>query len=197
MADTKQKNRRYRSAKISEYRLRRVVECFARDMTVKDTAETTRLSRPSIDAIFMRLRERMLHHGLVRFNLPDAPSPAQAVFDRKHRGVPEKSHPLYTAEFVHRVLCAQRLDGFEELSAVNPDHIKRATRLHAHRQNGMRRYVVIEKLQPTPEKPEGWTRPFAPLLFEPTSSILINERKLDAHAGFFRYLWGLLLRHPL
>lgn len=61
------KNRRYRNAKISEYRLRKVVECFARDMSVKDTAIATKLSRQSVDIIFTRLRERMRDHGLVKF----------------------------------------------------------------------------------------------------------------------------------
>ena len=199
MAATTQKNRRYRNAKISEYMLRRVVECFARDMTVKDTAAATKLARPTIEAIFMRLRERMLHHGKVRFDLdPNQPQPAQAVFDRKHRGVPQKSQILYTAEFVHRVLCAQRLTGFKELSAANPEHVKEAIRLHAHRgKNGFRQYVVLEKLKTASGETEPKTRPFAPLDFEESSTILINERKLDAHEGFFRYLWGLLLRHPL
>ena len=198
MAGTKPKNRRYRGAKISEYRLRRVVECFARNMTVKDTAAATKLAKPSVDSIFMRLRERMFHHGLVKFDLPkDEPSAAQAIFDRKHRGVPERSHPYYTAEFVHRVLCAQNLQGFEELSAANPAHVKKAIRLHGLRQNGMRRYVVLEKMKAREGQKEGEVRPFAPLDFEESSTILINERKLDPHTSFFRYLWGLLLRHPL
>lgn len=198
MTATTQKNRRYRNAKISEYRLRRVIECFARNLTVKDTAAATRLSPQAVDAIFMRLRERMFHHGLVKFDLPkDQPSAAQVIFDRKHRGVPEKSHPFYTAEFVHRVLCEQNLPGFEELSAANPAHVKKATRLHGLRQNGMRRYVVIERFKPQPGETEPKIRPFAPLDFEEDSTILINERKLDPHTAFFRYLWGLLLRHPL
>jgi len=197
MAERKAKNRRYRNSKISEYRLRRVVECFARDMTVKDTAAATKLSPQAVDAIFMRLRERMFTNGMVRFDLPDEPSAAQAIFDTKHRGVPEKSHPFYTAEFIHRVLKAQRLTGFEELSAAKPDDVKKATKLHGLRRNGIRQYVVLEKLKPTPEKPDGKIVPFSPLDFREDSVILINERAFDAHENFFRYLWGLLLRHPL
>jgi hypothetical protein len=198
MADRKPKNRRYRNAKISEYKLRRVVECFARDMTAKDTAAATKLTPQAVDAIFMRLRERMFTNGLVKFDLPEGePSAAQVIFDKKHRGVPDKSHPYYTVEFVHRVLKAQRLTGFEELDAGNPEHVKKATRLHAARRNGFRQYVVLERLKPTPEKPDGETVPFSPLDYREDSTILINERALDAHDNFFRYLWGLLLRHPL
>lgn len=61
----------------------------------------------------------------------------------------------------------------------------------------MRRYKVIERFKPTPDETTPQTRPFAPLDYETTSTILINEIKLDRHEGFFRYLWGLLLRHPL
>ena len=178
--------------------LRRVVECFAKDMTAKDTAIATKLSEPSIEAIFHRLREQMRDHGMFAFqNNPDEPQPARFVFNRKHRGVPEKDHPLHAIELIHRVLSAQNLKGFEELSASNPAHVKRATRLHGIRQNGMRRYAVLEKLKPKVEQTEGETRPFAPLDFEEDSTILINERKLDPHMAFFRYLWGLLLRHPI
>ena len=61
--------------------------------------------------------------------------------------VSSQSHPFYTAEFVHRVLCAQRLTGFKELSASNSEHVKEAIRLHAHRgKNGFRQYVVLVRV---------------------------------------------------
>lgn len=198
MSDTTQKNRRYRNAKISEYRLRRVVEGFARNMTVKETADATKLSRQAVDSIFMRLRERMRDFGLFKF-VPntDEPEPARYIFNPKHRGVPERYHALYAIETIHRVLCAQNLKGFEELSASNPAHVKKAIRLHGIRQNGLRRYAVIERLKPEPGERQPKTVPFSPLDFKETSTLLINERMLDPDTAFFRYLWGLLLRHPL
>ena len=199
MSATPEKNRRYRNSKISEYRLRRLVECFARDMTVKDTAAATRLSRQAVDAIFMRLRQRMFDHGLVKFDFAnsDEPQPARYVFNPKHRGVPERHHPLYAAEFLHRVLTAQNLKGFDELSAANPAHVKKAIRLSRLRQNGMRRYAVIERQTLKSGETEPKLIPFDPLDYEESSTILINERMLDPQTAFFRYLWSLLLRHPL
>ena len=192
------KNRRYRNAKISEYRLRKVVECFARDMSVKDTASQTRLSRQSADIIFTRLRERMRDHGLVKFDFTsDEPHPVRFIVNEKHRGAPAHTHDLYAVELIHRGLIAHNLKGFEELSASNPNHVKKAIRLHGIRQNGIRRYAVIEQMKPKPGETEGVTRPFAPLDYEEDSTLLINERMLDAPTAFFRYLWKLLLRHPL
>jgi len=194
----KQKNRRYRNAKVSEYRLRRVVECFARDMNVKDTATATRLSAHSVDAIFMRLRETMRDNGLVGFQFyPNIPQPIGPVVGPKHRGVPEKSKDLYAVEFIHRVLTAQQLGGFEKLSACDPKHIARATRLMKVKQGGILRYAVIEQLAPVPGESEPRTRSFSALEYDERSTILINERKLDPHTAFFRYLWDLLLRYPL
>ena len=74
MPAVSQKNRRYRNAKISEYKLRRVVECFARNMTAKDAAQATRLSPDTINAIYLRLRERLADYGFInRRNLVRAP----------------------------------------------------------------------------------------------------------------------------
>ena len=73
MAASTQKNRRYRSSKISEYRLRRVVECMAKDMTVAETADATKLSRQAIDAIFMRIRTRSLERRIARFSKRTSP----------------------------------------------------------------------------------------------------------------------------
>lgn len=198
MAVPAQKNRRYRNAKISEYRLRRVVECFAANMTVKDAVAATKLSAPSVDAIFMRLRERMRDYGLFRLEPnPGEPHPARHIFNRKHRGVPEHSQDLYAIETIHRVLCAQNLRGFEELSASNAAHVRRAIQLHGAKQEGKRRYTVFEKLALKPGQAEPEIRPFAPFDYETTSTLLINERMLSPETAFFRYLWQLLLRHPL
>lgn len=195
----KQKNRRYRNAKISEYRLRRVVDCFAKNMTVKATADATKLSRQSVDDIFHRLRERMFHHGLVRFDFKDnaEPHPVRYVVNQTHRGAPERHHDFHAAELIHRALTAQNLKGFEELSAANPAHVKKAIRLHLTRPGGYRRYAVIEQQTLKPGETEPLRIPFDPLDFEETSTLLINDRKPDPAEAFFRYLWGLLLRHPL
>ena len=193
----KTKNRRYRNSKISEYRLRRLVECFAREMTAKEAAAATKLSPQAINGIFMRLRERMLNHGLVKMQPhPNEPPAAQMVFDRKHRGVPEKYHDLYEAEFIHRVLTAQQFKGFEKLSASNPAHVEKARRVQASNR-GRLRYNVIEAMKPGPNEVTRRTRRFDPLGYDETSDILINEIQLDRHTAFFRYLWDLLLRVPL
>jgi len=168
-------------------------------MTVRDTSKATKLSRQAVDSIFMRLRQIMFDHGLVKFDFSnvDEPHPARFVFNPKHRGVPERHHDLYAAELVHRVLTAQNLRSFEELSASNPAHVKKAIRLHKIRQNGMRRFAVIEQQTLKPGETEPKRIPFDPLDFEESSTLLINEHRLDRHTAFFRYLWGLLLRYPL
>lgn len=199
MAAIRQKNRRYRNAKISEYRLRKIVEGFARNQTVIETAAQAKLSRQSVDDIFMRLRERMRDHGLVKFDFEasDEPHPVRFVVNQTHRGSPERHHDLHAVELIHRALTAHNLKGFEELSASNPSHVKRAIRLHLTRPGGYRRYAVIEQQALKPGETEPKRIPFDPLDFEETSTILINDRRPDPNEAFFRYLWDLLLRHPL
>lgn len=121
----KQTIRRYRNAKISEYCFRRVVDCFAKNMAVSQAAAVTKLFRQSVDdIIFMRLRERMFHHGLVGFDFSNAdePHPVRSVVNEKHRGSPQRFHDLHAAELIHRELTRHSLKGFEELSAANPAH---------------------------------------------------------------------------
>lgn len=65
------------------------------------------------------------------------------------------------------------------------------------RVNGLRRYAVFERMKPRDSQTDGEVRPFAPLDFEEDSTFLINERMIEPHTAFFRYLWDLLLRHPL
>ena len=91
MAEYKNKNRRYRGAKISEHRLHGIVQRFCEDKTVKETAKETRISEPTVRNIFMRLRERLHEHGFIRVHQRTSGTmPARFVFGRKHRGVPEK-----------------------------------------------------------------------------------------------------------
>ncbi len=198
MADTKPKNRRYRGSKISEYKLRRVVECFAKNMTVKDTAKTTRISPQSINAIFMRIRERMRDHGLFRFNKTDPNhAPAKAIFGRKHRGVPTKYDELYEIEFIHRVLCEQQPKGFQKLSASKDEDIAKARRLHAAGKKSGRHVVIEVQNVKQGEGPRRVSGQFDPLDFKEDSELIVNERHMDPEGNFFRYLWALLLRHPL
>lgn len=94
-------------------------------------------------------------------------------------------------------MAVQQFSGFEELSAANPALVKRAIKLHGLKQNGMRRYAVIEQLKPKAGEAEPQTRPFAPFDYETNSTLLINERKLDPDTAFFRFRWKLILDHPL
>ena len=199
MPTSKPKNRRYRNSKLSEYRLRRVVECFARDMTAAETVNATKLSAPTINLIFHRLRERMRDHGLFVPQFGGEPHPLAAVFNPKHRGVPEHLHDLHAIERIHRVLCAQHLKGFERLRASDPQNVEKAMRLL--RFDGMqpvRRYRIWEVLRQT-EGATGAleTRAFDPRYIREDSDILINEVHASPQGAFFAYLWGLLLRHPL
>ena len=114
---------------------------FARNWTVIQTATDAKLSRQSVDDIFHRLRERLFHHGLVKFDFgnTDEPHPVRFVVNQTHRGAPERHHDLHAAELVHRGLHTVNLKGFEELSAANPAHVKKAIRLHLTRPGGYRR----------------------------------------------------------
>lgn len=201
MPAVSQKNRRYRNAKISEYKLRRVVECFARNMTAKDAAQATRLSPDTINAIYLRLRERLADYGFInRRNLvraPDSTPPDLGKHVADHRGVKAAHHELHEFEVINRIMAVQQFSGFEELSASNPAHVKRAIRLHGLKQNGIRRYSIIEKMALKPGQAEPDVRPFASFDFERTSTLLVNEKKIDPQTAFFRFLWKLLLDHPL
>jgi len=54
-----QKNRYFARSKISEARFRGLVRCFALDLTATTTAELTGISLRSVNAIFLRIRQRM------------------------------------------------------------------------------------------------------------------------------------------
>lgn len=196
--ETKQKNRRYRKAKISEYRLRRVVEAFARELSAKETAAQTRLSETSVEAIFRKLRQRITEYPMVHLvPNPDEPPPARFIFNGQHRGVATQDIPFHEMDVITRILNAQNFSGFERLSAASPDHVKRAIALMKMKANGHRRYNIYEELAPQPGDTSPQTRPFDPLEYEPTSAILVNEMKSDPQQAYFVYLWKLLLDHPL
>jgi hypothetical protein len=56
----------YRSAKISDYRFRKVLEQFVRDSSATDAARVTRLSVNSVHAIYRKLRVFFFDTGLFR-----------------------------------------------------------------------------------------------------------------------------------
>lgn len=157
------------------------------------------MSRQSVDDIFHRLRERLFTHGLVQFDFDtsDEPHPVVPIINQRHRGAPKRYHDYHAAEVIHRALTAQNLTGFEELSAANPSHVKKAIRLHLTHPGGYRRFAVIERRSLKPGETEPKLIPFDPLDFEETSALLINDRRPDPDEAFFRYLWDLLLRVPL
>jgi hypothetical protein len=194
----KQKNRRYRNAKISEHRLRRVIECFAQNLTVRDAAIKTKLSEPAIASIYMRVRVKLKTNGLVTLQLdPNSPPAARPAWGPKHRGAPEAHHDLHEIEFLHRVLTAQQYRFVERLSVSDPKQWDRAMRLYlSDRKTG--RYTFTELIHPGPHELEPQNhRPFDPADIYSKSVILVNERMVDGNAAFFRYLWELLLRSPL
>lgn len=199
MPAPKAKNRRYRNSKLSEHRLRRVVECFASDMTAAETVKATRLSAPTVNLIFHRLRERMRDHGLFVPQFGDEPHPLAEVFNAKHRGLPKRLHDLYAIERIHRVLCAQHLKGFERLPASDPASIEKAIRLlRFDAKQPARRYLIWEafrRAEGDTGAPE--TRPFDARHIGKDSDILINELHASPEEAFFAYIWCLLLRHPL
>lgn len=52
-------NKYYRRSRLSEYKFRRLTRCFALDLTATETAAITGLSRRSVNAIYLRIRERL------------------------------------------------------------------------------------------------------------------------------------------
>lgn len=192
------KNRRSRHAKLSEYKLKQLVKCFAKDMTVKDTVEATSLSEPTVRNYFMRIRERIYEHGFIRLDKnPNRPVPAKAVFARKHRGVPEKYVHLYEAEFLHRVFLSRQLNFVRRFSANKEADLKALKKLVAYNK-ATPKYEFTELLHNRELPEDKWEkRPFDPTDFESSSIILVNERKIDPQESFFKFIWDLLLKHPL
>jgi len=56
---TKPKNRFYKGSKYSEYKIEKVIKCFADDLTLQETADKTKISVRSLRPIFRTLRLRM------------------------------------------------------------------------------------------------------------------------------------------
>ncbi|QDH35553.1 hypothetical protein [Porphyrobacter sp. YT40] len=194
----KQKNRRYRNAKISEHRLKRVVECFAANLTVKEAAQRTKLSEPAIASIYMRLRLKLKTNGMFTFDIAkETHRPGQAIWGKVNRGAPEQHKELHEIELISRIVAAHKFSYVEKLSPSDPQQWERLTKLYLSDRR-LQRYNFIEVL------PEGLTdrdgenqRPFDPMDVHMNSTVIINEKMADPNAAFFRYLWQLLLKSPL
>ena len=193
-----QKNRRYRNAKISEYKFRRVIECFAHDLTVRDAALKTNLSEPAIANIYMMVRMKLKTNGMFKFDIADEKNrPAQAIWGPKHRGAPEAHKELHEIEAIHRIVAAHNFRYVEKLAVSVPDQWERAKRLYlSDRKTGKLNF--FEMLPEGTLTREGEKQQvFDPSDVNPNSVILVNEKMVNPHYAFFRYLWQLLLKSPL
>ena len=197
MTDAKQKNRRYRGAKFSEYRLRKLVVCFAKGTPIKEAAAVCNFSEPTVRDIYMRLRRSLFNYGFMRVSRRDAPSnmPARSIFARKHRGVPEKYAHLFESEVLHRIYFTKNGRSVRRFSAKKPEDM-----------NALQKFINYNKLNPKyelieivgkNEEGKSITRPFDPADYKDASVILVNERNIEPHDIFFRYLWKMLLKNPL
>jgi hypothetical protein len=206
MPKTKQKNRRYRNAKISEYIFKKVVLGFAKRQTAGLTAKQTKISEPAVSAIYWRLREHLKRYPIFEFGQmieaqlqSTEPNNIKVWHDKVHYGGASRDQePLLSIELLTRAVMGNNFRYVERLKASNPKQLDKAKRLYAIRQP-FRRYSVIEILKPgTPDElADHNIRPFSPTDYKLTSDLLINELKVDKDAAFFRYLWQLLLKHPL
>jgi len=195
--EKKQKNRRYRGAKISEYRLRKLVICFAKGLSIKDAAATCNFSEPTVRDIYMRLRQHLFDHGFMRVSRRDDQSnmPARAIFARKHRGVPQKYAHLFESEVLHRIYFTKNGHSVRRFSAKRPDDMKALQKFINYNKLNPK-YELIEIVGKT-ETGSLITRPFDPADYKDTSVIVVNEINMQPYEIFFRYLWGMLLQHPL
>lgn len=199
MADKKQKNRRYAGAKISEYKLKKLVLGFAEDKTVKDTADVTKISEKTVRHIFMRLRQHLHRYGFMRVHNRDASGnmPARIIFAKKHRGVPEKFAVFFETEFLHRAYFTKNTKAFKKFAANKEGDLK-AVQKYINYNKLNDKFDIIEVLVDLKEDGKSrQTRAFDPMDFKKTSDIVINERNISPSEAFFRYIWGLLLKHPL
>ncbi|MFQ5786555.1 MAG: IS1595 family transposase [Thermodesulfobacteriota bacterium] len=57
--ENKGKNRYYKGAHVSERKFKELLKCFSLDITATKAAELTGISRPSVNKIYRKLRERI------------------------------------------------------------------------------------------------------------------------------------------
>lgn len=58
-----EKNRYYSHSKITGVKFRRLIRCFALDLTASNTAELTGISVRSTNSIFLKIRHSIAEHG--------------------------------------------------------------------------------------------------------------------------------------
>ena len=56
------KNRYYKNSKISEVKFRRLIRCYALDLTAQDTARLTGISARSVNSIYLKIRQRIAEY---------------------------------------------------------------------------------------------------------------------------------------
>ena len=194
----KQKNRRDRNAKISEYRFRRVIQGFAEEWGVRKTAEKTKLSEPAVAAIFMRVRMKLKTNGMFTFDIAhETDRPAQAIWGPKHRGAPEAHKELHEIETITRIVASHNFRYVEKLAVSDDKQWDRVMRLYLA-DRSINRLNFFEMLPDGTLSDEGEKqRMFDPSDVNPKSTIIVNEKMANPHFAFFRYLWRLLLKSPL
>lgn len=193
-----QKNRRYRNAKISEYKFKKVVWFFAHNLSVREAAQRINLSEPTIANIYMRMRAKLKTNGMFNFDIADEKNrPAQAIWGPKHRGAPDTHKELHEIETITRIVAAHNFRYVEKLAVSDPKQWERALQIYlSDRKAG--RYNLFEMLPEGTLTEEGEKqRLFDPSEANPNSIIVVNEKMADPYAAFFRYLWQLLLKSPL
>ena len=57
--ENKGKNRYYKRSHISERKFREILRCFCLDITATKTAELTNVSRPTVNKIYKKIRQRI------------------------------------------------------------------------------------------------------------------------------------------
>ncbi len=198
------KNRRSRSAKITEYKLEKLVRCFAKNMTAKETMEEMKLSEPTVRHRFMQIRQLLYDHGPMRMDhskvegRPAKDRPAKYIYERQYRGVKEKYAHLFEMEVLNRIIATKNDKAVRRFLANNEEHMEQVKKYATY--NKLHdKYDIIEVLNATHGKrlSEHETRPFDMLDYEENSLIIINEYNIEPDEAFFRVIWNLLRKHPL
>lgn len=198
MAEYVQKNRRYKGAKFSEYRLKKLVQAFAHNMTAKDAARATGFSVQTVNDVFMRLRKHLYAYGFMKVHQRETPGrpPARYIYLRKYRGAPEKYDLFYEAEVLHRIYFTLNGRAVKRYAANNDRDMADVMKCFNYNKI-QKKYVLIEELSPGIDGKPSVTREFNFADYKKTSTIIINEINLTPNEVFFRWLWKLLLKQPM
>ena len=81
-------------------------------------------------------------------------------------------------------------------AANNPKHMEELKKYINY--NKMNEKYEIFELRAKRDSPSGYeTLSFDPYDYASSSTILVNEKNIAPSDVFFRYVWALLLKHPL